>query len=327
MFIVFGVFCGVWCVFVHFKVGFLGVPKFFNKKTGGRGKKIIMCSTFKYKNIMGRNFDYDESYNEEIRLIPCQEYGNKYTIVGMCTGLIKDYPLLYDGMNDKGLCVSALAFEGNAYYEEYVNLNDDSVPVYDFTFHILGNYESVESIVDDLKKDKIKIDNRQYNKVLPNSDLHWLICDEQESIVVESTIDGLQFYKGDVLTNNPPYPLQVDVYDYISEYIGETDFTNNLPYKTRGLETFNVCGDYTSMGRFERLVYLKSKVKETKNNNDNIVSTSIHLLSSVEQINGLTPVDDKYEYTIYSIIYDMSNLMVYLKFYDDLTYNSIDYIW
>ena len=37
----------------------------------------------------------------------------------------------------------------------------------------------------------------------------------------------------------------------------------------------------------------------------------------MEQIYGATPVKDKYEYTIYSIVYDMDYKDVYLKFYDE----------
>ena len=35
-----------------------------------------MCSIFKYKNIVGRNFDYEQSYNEELRFINKNEFKN-----------------------------------------------------------------------------------------------------------------------------------------------------------------------------------------------------------------------------------------------------------
>ena len=59
-----------------------------------------MCSTFKFKQCVGRNFDYEQSYDEELRIIKSMEFYNEFEIIGMCTGLVKDYPLLYDGMNE-----------------------------------------------------------------------------------------------------------------------------------------------------------------------------------------------------------------------------------
>lgn len=35
-----------------------------------------MCSTFKFKNCVGRNFDYDISYKEQIIQIPKYQYYN-----------------------------------------------------------------------------------------------------------------------------------------------------------------------------------------------------------------------------------------------------------
>ena len=85
------------------------------------------------------------------------------------------------------------------------------------------------------------------------------------------------------------------------------------------METYGLRGDYTSLSRFNRLSYLKDKLEASNNGYTfNDVSQSFHLLSSVEQMYGATPVNDKFEYTIYSIVYDMENKYVYLKKYDEL---------
>ena len=89
------------------------------------------------------------------------------------------------------------------------------------------------------------------------------------------------------------------------------------------MKTFALAGDYTSMGRFERLSFLKEQLEEhqdlkTVEPDALDVANSFHLLSSVEQIYGATPVNDKFEYTIYSIVYDMKNLDVYYKFYNNI---------
>lgn len=275
-----------------------------------------MCSIFKYKNCVGRNFDYEVSYDEELRIIEKGEFYSSYKIIGMCTGFVKDYPLLYDGMNECGLVCGALAFEGNAFYKE-PNEHKFSPPSYEFVLYVLKNFSSVEIVRDFISSDWFQISNENYSEDMPSSDLHWFIADEKESIIVEQTIDGLNIYDGSVMTNNPPYPIQNHEYESFKDLIGDTIYYKNI-YNTRGMETSGLDGSYTSDGRFERLSYLKEKLEESDNSFGDI-SQGFHLLSSVEQIYGATPVSDKFEYTIYSIVYDMQNLQVYLKGYDDLT--------
>lgn len=272
-----------------------------------------MCSTLKYNKCIGRNFDYEVSYNEELRIIEKNTVDNEYKIIGMCTGIIKEYPLLYDGMNEKGLCVCGLAFMGNAQYnpphKDMVN-----IPSYKFPLEILSKYENVKDVKNLL--DNVNITNEQYSENFPPSDLHWFIADKEESIIVEQTKNGLNYYDGEVMTNNPPYPQQLENYHIMESKIGNIDFKFDSEYSTRGLETYYLSGDYTSMGRFERLSYIKEKL-EGSNNSFNDANQVLHLLSSIEQVYGLTNVNDSFEYTIYSIVYDMDNLEVYLKFYND----------
>ena len=101
-----------------------------------------MCSIFKYKTIVGRNFDYERSYNEELRVIKKGEHYNDSTIIGMCTGLVTDEPLMYDGMNAHGLMCGALAFEGNAYY--YPHDEDKFSPsAYEFVNYVLRHFHNL----------------------------------------------------------------------------------------------------------------------------------------------------------------------------------------
>ena len=280
-----------------------------------------MCSIFKYKNCVGRNFDYEVSYQEELRIIEKGEHYNDSRIIGMCTGLVDDEPLMYDGMNGYGLVCGALAFEGNAYY--YPHDEDKFSPgAYEFVNYILRNFHSVEQAKDFISHDNFQIGDTQYSDDFPNSDLHWFIADKKESIVVEQTKNGLNIYNGSVMTNNPVYSVQKHEYDTYKDMIGDNEYFENL-YNTRGMETSGLDGSYTSDGRFERLSFLKEQLEKhqgmkTLEPDALDVANSFHLLSSVEQIYGATPVNDKFEYTIYSIVYDMKNLNVYYKFYNNI---------
>lgn len=278
-----------------------------------------MCSIFKYKNCVGRNFDYEVSYKEQLVNVPKGEFGNDYAVIGMCTGLVEDYPLLYDGMNEYGLTCGGLAFTGNAHYENIddVPYGDYIIKAYDFTFHILANFKSVKEVKECLKN--AHIIDEQFSDDFPNSDLHWHIADKDDSIIVEQTKDdGLKVYDGEVLTNNPPYPLQLGEDIIYKFYIGETNReTKGKKFFTRGTETEFLCGGYTSSERFTRIFYLKEQLEKTTDK-FNQISETFHLLQSVEQCYGATPVNDKFEYTIYSIVYDMNGKNVWVKTYDKL---------
>lgn len=285
----------------------------------------FMCSAFKFRNTFGRNFDYEQSYDEEIIIVPKDTNYNENSYIGIGSSLFKDVPLLYDGMNDKGLCVAGLAFTGNAKYYP-VSDEHSCPPSWKFTSWVLGLFDSVQQFKNNV--DYILISDEPYTdfygNVTPNSDLHWLISDGEQSVVVESTSDGLKVYDNpyDVLTNNPPFDLMEDIIEDYSKNIGDYPPAFLIDkMRTRGMETYGLSGGYTSLERFERLSYLKSKA-EVINKYDEI-NTSFHLLQSVEQLYGATPVNDKYEYTIYSAVYDTKDLSLYVRCYDDLIYKEI----
>lgn len=276
-----------------------------------------MCSILKYNNCIGRNFDYEISYNEKLKTIQRDEYGNLYKIIGMVAGIVDDYPLLYDGMNEYGLVCGGLAFSGNAVYGS-PKQHLFNIPSYDFVLRILGGFKSVKDVK--IKLPTMNITYEAYSEKIQPSDLHWFIGDESESIIVEQTNTGLKWYDGSVMTNNPSFPHQTENllnHKYLMEAIKlpEMDFGE---YATRGMETRGLIGDYTSEGRFVRASYLKENLEKIEDNFEPCVQT-FHLLSSVEQVYGTTLVNDKFEYTIYSIVYDMNKLKVYVKFYDDFS--------
>lgn len=282
-----------------------------------------MCTILKYKHCMGRNFDYEVSYNEELRFIESDKFNLKYNIIGMCTGIIQDYPLLYDGMNQCGLCMGGLAFTGNAYYIDPIEVDNEgkkvySIPSYNFILFILGNFSTVASVEEYIKEKNCLITNEQYNDDMPPSDLHWFVCDKDKAIVIEQTVDGLQIHQAitGVLTNNPPYQKQIDAYHFSSSLVGDVSPSLcNDEWYSRGRETDGLAGGYASDERFERVSFLKSKLESANNNFDDVGQT-FHLLTAAEQMYGITVVDDKFEYTIYSVVYNMDDKMVYLQDYN-----------
>lgn len=284
-----------------------------------------MCTSFKFKNVMGRNFDYDVSYDEDFIIVPsdCDVTGTKYNFMGVCTGLVKDFPLLYDGMNQFGLCCSGLSFPNNAHYYPY-DYNKVNIPAHMFVLEVLGNHKTVKEVKEFLEN--VNLWDFDYytcdGDKIDNSSLHWMICDKGDCIVVESTSDGLNVYDNPigVLTNNPPFNLQKSICEYISLFLGGKEYKKNFPlnnlFETRGLNTYGLKGDYTSIGRFQKASYLVDMMSQYSSR-DAIVD-GFHILGGVEQCGGVNVVGDKFEHTIYSVVYDMLGKCAYYKTYDDL---------
>ena len=282
-----------------------------------------MCTAFKLRNCMGRNFDYEISYGEQLIEIPRdnETINNHYSIIGIVSGQIPMYPMFYDGLNDHGLCMAGLNFDGNAVYHNKDD-NKENIKPYEMIPYVLGNYKSV----DDVKKwaENINILDEPFSENIPNSPLHWFVCDKEKSIVIESRANGLYVHDNpyNVLTNNPYFEAMSVIYEFDKKKISAENFIHNFLtnndvekfFNSRGKNTFGIKGDYTSIGRFEKCAFL-NEYMSTQNKFDSITE-SFHLLSSVEQIYGLTPVKDKFEYTIYSTVYNMDSLEVCVQNYD-----------
>ena len=88
-----------------------------------------MCTSITYvtnDHYFGRNFDYEISYNEVVTVTPrnyklnfrkVNDLDTHYAMIGIAAG-ISDYPLYYDGTNEKGLSMAGLNFSGYADYKE-----------------------------------------------------------------------------------------------------------------------------------------------------------------------------------------------------------------
>jgi len=177
-----------------------------------------MCTAATYCNgdfYFGRNLDYEFSYGEHVtitpRNYPIRLHGGAldrhYAMIGMAH-IQNDYPLYYDAVNEKGLCIAGLNFVGNAVYPP-VTQGVASVPQYALIPWLLGTCATVAEARNALAR--VVVDNTPFAPELPCAQLHWLVADRSGCIVVEATADGLHVYDDPVgvLTNNPPFPQQL----------------------------------------------------------------------------------------------------------------------
>lgn len=298
-----------------------------------------MCTaaTYKTKDLyFGRTFDYEFSYGEEAVITPRNyafnfrkmgEMKSHYAMIGTAF-VAGDYPLYYEAVNEKGLGMAGLNFEGNADYKEE-DSNKDNVAPFEFIPWILGQCESVAHARCLL--DKINLVDIPFSQQLPLSPLHWMISDKDESITVESVSGGLKVYNNPVgvLTNNPPFDKQLfslNNFRYLQVATPDNTFSDTLCLDaySRGMGGMGLPGDLSSQSRFVRVAFTKSN-SLSKNDEMSSVSQFFHILESVAQPRGLCDLGDgKYEITIYTSCYNTAKGIMYYNCYDNHQITKVD---
>ena len=291
-----------------------------------------MCTAATYKTkdfYFGRTLDYEFSYGDEIIITPRNfefnfRMGKKmekhYAIIGMAH-VAGDYPLYYDAINEKGLGIAGLNFVGNAYYNDCAD-GKDNIAQFELIPWILCQCETVKEVRELLKN--INITNEPFSEKFPLAQLHWIIADKNEAIIVESIKDGLKVYDNPVgvLTNNPPFDKQMfelNKYMNLSSKSPQNNFSNklNMEYYSRGMGGIGLPGDLSSQSRFVRVSFVKMN-SVSGDDEKSSVSQFFHILNSVDQQRGCCDVGDgKYEITIYTSCCNASKGIYYY-----ITYNN-----
>lgn len=288
-----------------------------------------MCTAISYhadSHYFGRNLDLEYSYGEKIvitpRCYPLQfrkmpSVEKHFAMIGMA--IIADaYPLYYDATNEKGLSMSGLNFPGNAHYNPVISGLNNISP-FELIPWILCQCQSVKEARHLL--DKLNLVDLPFNNDLPLTPLHWLLADQDASIVVEPLNDGLHVYENPVgvLTNSPSFPYHIqNLCNY--KNLGTGDAGNNfsdqiqLSSYSRGMGAIGLPGDLSSSSRFIRATFTKlnSVSDETKNGS---ISQFFHILDSVSMVQGCVKVQERFEKTQYTSCCDTNAGVYYYTTY------------
>lgn len=298
-----------------------------------------MCTCIMIKNnnntFFGRNMDIVDSFNEKIILIPRnyqinlkkeRKISNHFAIIGMGT-IINNYPLLADAANEKGLAIAGLSFIGNAKYYEY---NDEKINLapYELVLYLLANYENISQVKTALSQ--INIINEDFSESIKLTSLHFMISDQNESIVLETTKEGMKIYDNpyNILTNNPPFSYHIENiknYLHLNNNIPENTFDKKLtinPY-SYGQGLIGLPGDYSSSSRFIKALYIKNNMLLT-NNCENTIEHFFYCLESVKMIKGIVKTEKGYEYTRYTSCINTTSSIYYYMTYDNHTIKQIN---
>lgn len=291
-----------------------------------------MCTAATYQSAgfyFGRTLDYEVSYGNQIVITPrnyalrfrhTEDQPHHYAIIGM--GLVaEDYPLYYDAMNEKGLCMAGLNFVGNAVYSAPSH-DKENVAQFEFIPWLLGQCANLAEAKEKLQN--LQLTDTLFNTAMPRAQLHWIIADRTGAVVVESMADGLHLYDNPVgvLTNNPPFPEQMrhlSLYQGLSPCQPENNVVPGaeLPLFSRGMGAYGLPGDLSSPSRFVKAAFTRANAKSARSETD-AVSQLLHILGSVEQQRGCCQVaEDKYEITLYTSCCSADTGTYYYTTYDN----------
>lgn len=296
-----------------------------------------MCTAVSYNqngHFFGRNLDVEDNYGESIIITPrsfklsfrkedCLT--NHYAVIG--AGIIeRGYPLYFDAANEYGLAMAGLNFVGNA---KYSTPKPDKINItpYEFIPYILGSFRTVKEAMGELGN--INLTDIPFSRELPLAELHWIIADRSEAITVEQTREGLRIYENrlGILTNNPPFPFHLE---NLNNYINVTReeaysrFSNGIELDrySRGMGAIGLPGDPSSASRFVRAAFTSlNSAKAT--NTEGCVCQLFHILTSVEQAEGVTAVGEKFERTEYSSVINLDTLTYYYRSYTNSRISAV----
>lgn len=212
----------------------------------------------------GRTLDLDRSNGEEVVITPrnfplpfreAEAMPAHHAIIGMAH-VASGYPLYYDAMNERGLCMAGLRFRPHA---RYPGGEGAQIAPFELIPWVLGQCDSLGDARDLLERTALC--DLDFSSGLPNTQLHWLIADKSGSMTVESTADGLHLYENPigVLTNDPTFPHQMALLRR----------GGDLP------------GDLSSPSRFRRAAFTKTHAHTV-----GTVTDFLRILDTVTQVPG-----------------------------------------
>ncbi len=287
-------------------------------------------------HFFGRTLDYERSYGEGVAITPRRfplkwRHGEQlcehYAMIGMAT-MRDGFPLYYDAMNEKGLCMAGLLFAGNAVYLPPQH-GYDNVASFEMIPWLLSQCANVAQAKGLLSA--IRITDTAFSAALPPAPLHWLVSDANSSFVIEQTEKGIHVYDNPVgvLTNNPPFDYHLL---HLTEFLQmrDTPPENHLcsstplqPY-SRGMGAIGLPGDYSSASRFVRAAFVKQHLAPHRTKTDNIAQF-FHALRAVEVPFGCVSLEDGGKvYSLYTSCCDVEQGVYHYTGYYDLKTVSVD---
>lgn len=300
-----------------------------------------MCTSIVYTagdSYFGRNLDLEVSVGEKVVMTPrnyefdfrkVKPLKSHYALMGVGP-VIDGYPLYCDAVNEKGLGIAGLNFDGPAHFFED-KPGKENVSPFEFIPYILGQCANVAEAKQVLQK--VSLVNIDFSDQLPLAPLHYLIADKTgAALTVESTKSGLHVYDNPlgVMANNPEFPEQMtNIANYQNVAPGKPINTLvpgvELNTYSRALASNMLPGGMDSESRFVRAAFAKAHAPQGHDELDE-VNNYFHIMNAVAQPKNLDEVKPgTFEYTIYTDCINMKTLTLYYTTYDNAQINAVKF--
>ncbi len=295
-----------------------------------------MCTAVAFNEnglYFGRNMDLEYDFGAKLVRVPREfllsfkDIGSlekHYAFMGIAA-VVQDYPLFCDGVNEHGLCVAGLNFNGFATCRPKEDSKTNLTP-YEVISYILATCKNVSEAKKALERTNLV--DIPFMEGLPVPTLHWIISDDNASIVFEFTKDGGKIFDNTVgvMTNNPSF----DYHLYNLSFYKNLQTSNpNKAFKENknmgvGEGSLGLPGDYSSASRFVRACFVKENSPINKSEKFCPVAQTFHILESVQMPRGaVTTEQGIYDITMYSACIDAKNKIYYFKTYDNVNVKAV----
>ena len=297
-----------------------------------------MCTAISQKLddlYFGRTLDNEFSYFEEVTVAPRnfnfnfrngEVLKNHYAIIGMAYNK-GDFPLYYDAVNEKGLCMAGLNFVGNACYRK-PRENKVNVAQFELIPYILGKCSKVSEAEEIIRN--LNITDIPFSDDLPLAELHWIIADKERAVTLESTKSGINLYENSVgvLANNPEFPIHLEKlndYRHLSAENVKNTFGSGFDLKqySKGMGAIGLPGDFSSSSRFVRATFVKAN-SVCEGDEVSKVNQFFRVMATVEPTRGVCVTDAGYNISIYTSCCNAQKGIYYYKTYDNLSITAVD---
>lgn len=311
------------------------------------------------KHLWGRNFDfnritegsnityvpkgksfYGAGTSIEHNIIESSRFESMYGAVGTGSLLIPCTPVLYEGINEKGLMGGQLYYRCFAHYASETVAGTIPLQAAFAVTYLLTTCATVEDVVTAVQT-KVTIIDMPILGTVPT--VHWAFTDRTgEVVIIEPDKTGITIYRNTmgVMTNSPSYSWhRTNLLNYFNirnlDY-DELDINGDkLTQCFSGNGAHGLPGDCSSTSRFIRLSFLKKYGVKGKDEDEGIVNL-LHLFQNVAFPLGMVEVsEDKgdseyntgvvpYDYTIYTSAMCSESLRFYWTSYENPRVQCVD---
>ena len=291
---------------------------------------MCTCIAMKTQDVyFGRTLDIEYRFGEKVAVAPRNyrfdlksggSFETWYAMMGMAS-VSGGYPLYAEATNEKGLSIAGLNFPGNAFYGDPIPGRENLTP-YELIPWAMGNFASIQELRRELEN--VNITNVPFAQNLPLAELHWMVSDGRQSLVIESVKEGLHVYENPtgILTNNPAFPyhqMNLNTYMNLSCHPAENRFSSHLQLKAcgGGMGAIGLPGDNSPTSRFIRACFLKMNSVCGSGDMESLTQV-FHILDAVAMVRGSTLLQDSQCcFTTYSCCANATKGVYYYKTYSN----------